>query len=336
MSYTRNPIVAPKLSGAVLKSVVALAERPLAGRAIRRKMLSSIGLDEMRAAPLDSETPVPFPLHAAPARSGGGESPSEMARRCVRASQPTHGFKFETIGDFAKAYRSGDITPEDVARNLLAAIDRSDLQDPPLRAFIACDPNDLMTQAKASAQRLSQGAPRSILDGVPIAIKDEVDQVPYPTTVGTSFLGGGPAAEDATAVARLRAAGALLIVAGKEYGTGSSRDWAAKGTKLLGVRAVAAASFERIHRSNLVGMGVLPLQFKDGASPKSLGLDGTETFDVVGLDDTLKPQSELTLRITKDGESREVTVDCRIDTPIEVDYYRHGGILPYVLRQLAG
>ena len=128
----------------------------------------------------------------------------------------------------------------------------------------------------------------------------------------------------------------LIVLAGTEYGTGSSRDWAAKGTKLLGVRAVAAASFERIHRSNLVGMGVLPLQFKDGASPKSLGLDGSETFDVVGLDDTLKPQSELTLCITKDGESREVTVDCRIDTPIEVDYYRHGGILPYVLRQLAG
>ena len=127
----------------------------------------------------------------------------------------------------------------------------------------------------------------------------------------------------------------LIVLAGTEYGTGSSRDWAAKGTLLLGVRAVVAASFERIHRSNLVGMGVLPLQFKDGASPQSFGFDGTETFDVVGLDETLKPQSELTLRVTKDDESQDISVLCRIDTPIEVDYYRHGGILPYVLRQLA-
>jgi aconitate hydratase len=126
----------------------------------------------------------------------------------------------------------------------------------------------------------------------------------------------------------------LIVLAGTEYGTGSSRDWAAKGTLLLGVRAVVAASFERIHRSNLVGMGVLPLQFKDGASPQSLGFDGTETFDVVGLDESLQPQSDLTLRVTKDGESQDISVLCRIDTPIEVDYYRHGGILPYVLRQL--
>ena len=128
----------------------------------------------------------------------------------------------------------------------------------------------------------------------------------------------------------------LIVLAGTEYGTGSSRDWAAKGTLLLGVCAVVAASFERIHRSNLVGMGVLPLQFKDGASPQSLGFDGTESFDVVGLDESLQPQSELVLRVTKDGESKDIPVLCRIDTPIEVDYYRHGGILPYVLRQLAG
>ncbi len=128
----------------------------------------------------------------------------------------------------------------------------------------------------------------------------------------------------------------LIVLAGTEYGTGSSRDWAAKGTLLLGVRAVVAASFERIHRSNLVGMGVLPLQFKDGASPQSLGLDGSETFDVVGLSDDLQPQSELILRVTKNGDTQDIPVDCRIDTPIEVDYYRHGGILPYVLRQLAG
>ncbi|HEU0010562.1 MAG TPA: aconitate hydratase [Verrucomicrobiae bacterium] len=127
----------------------------------------------------------------------------------------------------------------------------------------------------------------------------------------------------------------LVVFAGHEYGTGSSRDWAAKGTNLLGVKAVVARSFERIHRSNLVGMGVLPLQFKEGVSAQTLNLDGTEAFDVTGLTASLKPQQDLTLRLTrKDGASQEIAVTCRIDTPIEVEYYQHGGILPYVLRQL--
>jgi aconitate hydratase len=127
----------------------------------------------------------------------------------------------------------------------------------------------------------------------------------------------------------------LVVIAGQEYGTGSSRDWAAKGTNLLGVKAVVAQSFERIHRSNLVGMGVLPLQFKDGTTAQTLKLDGAETFDIVGLDASLKPQQDLTLKITrKDGSTENVPVRCRIDTPIEIDYYQHGGILPYVLRQL--
>jgi aconitate hydratase len=127
----------------------------------------------------------------------------------------------------------------------------------------------------------------------------------------------------------------LIIIAGQEYGTGSSRDWAAKGTNLLGVKVVVAQSFERIHRSNLVGMGVLPLQFKDGTTAQTLHLDGTETFDVLGLDASLKPQQDLTLRITRaNGATEDLPVRCRIDTPIEIDYYQHGGILPYVLRQL--
>jgi aconitate hydratase len=127
----------------------------------------------------------------------------------------------------------------------------------------------------------------------------------------------------------------LVIFAGQEYGTGSSRDWAAKGTNLLGVKTVVAQSFERIHRSNLVGMGVLPLQFKDGVNALTLKLDGTETFDIVGLDANLKPQQDLILKITRaNGQTENVSVRCRIDTPIEIDYYQHGGILPFVLRQL--
>jgi aconitate hydratase len=114
----------------------------------------------------------------------------------------------------------------------------------------------------------------------------------------------------------------LIILAGQEYGTGSSRDWAAKGTRLLGVKAVVAQSFERIHRSNLVGMGVLPLQFKEGVSARTLGLDGTETYDVSGLDDQLKPQQDVTLVIHRaDGRTENVRVVCRIDTPIEIEYY---------------
>lgn len=126
-----------------------------------------------------------------------------------------------------------------------------------------------------------------------------------------------------------------VVIAGEEYGTGSSRDWAAKGTQLLGVKAVVAKSFERIHRSNLVGMGVLPLQFKAGESADSLGLTGTETYSVLGVTNDLKAQQDLTLRITyADGKSKDVSVLCRIDTPIEVEYYKHGGILPYVLREI--
>jgi aconitate hydratase len=124
-----------------------------------------------------------------------------------------------------------------------------------------------------------------------------------------------------------------IVIGGEEYGTGSSRDWAAKGTQLLGVKVVVARSFERIHRSNLVGMGVLPLQFKAGESAESLGLTATDTFDVIG--DVSKPQSDMTLVVTRaDGSKLNVAVKSRIDTPIEVDYYKHGGILPFVLRQL--
>ncbi|KVN81945.1 aconitate hydratase AcnA [Burkholderia ubonensis] len=126
-----------------------------------------------------------------------------------------------------------------------------------------------------------------------------------------------------------------VVFAGEEYGTGSSRDWAAKGTQLLGVKAVIARSFERIHRSNLVGMGVLPLQFKGADSIQSLGITGDETFDIEGLGDDFKPQQDVTLVINrKDGETKRVQVLLRIDTPIEVDYYKHGGILPFVLRSL--
>jgi aconitate hydratase len=137
------------------------------------------------------------------------------------------------------------------------------------------------------------------------------------------------------AAMKYQAAGVPTVVfAGEEYGTGSSRDWAAKGTALLGIKAVVARSFERIHRSNLIGMGVLPLQFKAGDSWESIGLKGDETVDV-RLAEDVKPLSDATLVITRaDGTQQELAVTLRIDTAIEVDYYKHGGILPFVLRQL--
>jgi aconitate hydratase len=129
----------------------------------------------------------------------------------------------------------------------------------------------------------------------------------------------------------------LVIIAGKEYGTGSSRDWAAKGTLLLGVRAVIAESFERIHRSNLVGMGVLPLEFMPGETRLTVGLSGFETFAIEGMIDEMKPRATLTVRArSADGSEKVFKAVSRIDTPEEMSYYRHGGILPYVLRQLVG
>ncbi|MAF47860.1 MAG: aconitate hydratase AcnA [Rhodospirillales bacterium] len=127
----------------------------------------------------------------------------------------------------------------------------------------------------------------------------------------------------------------LVIIGGKEYGSGSSRDWAAKGTRLLGVKAVIVESFERIHRSNLVGMGILPLQFKDGQTRQTLKLDGTELFDITGIEDGIDPRMDVPCRITRaDGSGEDISLLCRIDTADEVEYYRHGGILQYVLRRL--
>jgi len=126
----------------------------------------------------------------------------------------------------------------------------------------------------------------------------------------------------------------LVVFAGKEYGTGSSRDWAAKGTVLLGIKAVIAESFERIHRSNLVGMGVLPLQFKGDTTRKTLNLDGSEVFDITGMAAGLKPRMDVTLRIIRAGGTQEVPLVCRIDTLDEIEYFKNGGILPFVLRNL--
>ncbi|PZS29224.1 MAG: aconitate hydratase, partial [Pseudonocardiales bacterium] len=155
--------------------------------------------------------------------------------------------------------------------------------------------------------------------------------------VTTNLLTGEPATIYDAASAYLSAGVPLVVLAGKEYGSGSSRDWAAKGTRLLGVRAVIAQSFERIHRSNLIGMGVLPLQYADGDTAESLGLDGTETFAVSGvtaLNDGDSPGEVTVTAVAPGGEVTEFRARLRIDTPGEADYFRHGGIMQYVLRSL--
>jgi aconitate hydratase len=152
----------------------------------------------------------------------------------------------------------------------------------------------------------------------------------------TTLLPDGGVTTIFEASERYRASGVpLIIIAGKEYGSGSSRDWAAKGTLLLGVKVVLAESFERIHRSNLVNMGVLPLRFAPGQNAASLKLTGRETFDIIGMGDSLRPGAEVTVRATaEDGSCTEIAAIARIDTPEELVAFRHGGILPYVVRQL--
>jgi aconitate hydratase len=154
----------------------------------------------------------------------------------------------------------------------------------------------------------------------------------------TAYQPGGEVMSIYDAAMKYKAADVpLLVVAGKEYGSGSSRDWAAKGTLLLGVRAVLAESFERIHRSNLVNMGVLPLQFHAGHTAATLGLTGQESYDLLGTESGLAPACDISVRVTSpDGKLSMFTVIARIDTPEEIVAYRHGGILPFVLRQLVG
>jgi aconitate hydratase len=154
----------------------------------------------------------------------------------------------------------------------------------------------------------------------------------------TRHLPGGEAMSIFDAAERYREERVpLLILAGKEYGSGSSRDWAAKGTLLLGVRAVIAESFERIHRSNLIGMGVLPLQFPDGESAETLGLTGEELFTITGIAEGFAPGKIMSVRaVSAAGTVKEFTAVSRVDTPNEGDYYRHGGILPFVLRSMVG
>lgn len=205
--YDLKSVKMPYLSGAALKAFVRALESPL-GNLLIPNLLQSAGINGLRQRQVD-EDPTNFPIHfrGAPASQAGAVPEAEWPR----ASNPGPGFHFTSAWDYANAYRSAAASPEEVARKVLDAIAASDAQNPPLRAMISVQAEDVLRQARESARRYQEGNPLSPLDGVPVAVKDELDMRPHPTTVGTAFLGRAPASRDSTVVARLRAAGALLI-----------------------------------------------------------------------------------------------------------------------------
>jgi Asp-tRNA(Asn)/Glu-tRNA(Gln) amidotransferase A subunit family amidase len=207
MAYELTSLKLPKLTGMGLKAFALALENPVARAVLLGGLLENGGIPKLRRISLQ-EPPTLFPL-VRPETPVSAANPAKAAR--FEAGLPPSDFPYRTLRDYANAYRQGDLTPLDAAERVLAAIDASEKDAPALRAFLAIDRNDVMEQARASAERLASGKPLSLLDGVPVAVKDEVDMKPYPTTVGTRFLGKAPAAEDSTVAARLRAAGALLI-----------------------------------------------------------------------------------------------------------------------------
>ncbi len=212
-SYDLRAIRAPRLTGRALQTFVRLLETGPTRALIAGRMLRDAGIERFRRERVDEAPAVRPPLPAPGALSAAlpEPPPPDLGQVLAGTPEPRPGYRFERVADFAHAYREGRATPEQVAERVLEAIAASDRGPTPLRAFIATDPDDLRAQARASAERHREGRPLGPLDGVPVAVKDELDQVPFPTTVGTRFLGGGRAREDATVVARLRAAGALLI-----------------------------------------------------------------------------------------------------------------------------
>lgn len=206
-AYDLKSVKLPYLAGGTLKLFASLVEGPLGGL-LTPSLFESAGINWLRKQRYD-ENPTYLPLH-----DSGGLQKTESAvpeDEAPRAASRTKGFQFPSVFDFAEAYRTGRLTPEEVAQKVLDAIQASDQGDKPLRAFIAVEREDVMRQARESTKRIKAGKPLGVFDGVPVAVKDEMDMTPHPTTVGTAFLGKSPAQEDATVVARLRSAGALLV-----------------------------------------------------------------------------------------------------------------------------
>lgn len=209
MAYDLKTIEMPRIHGKALRALAKLVETPGVRNAIRSKMLANLGFAEFRAAP--TRAPVAFgPTIPATTKPAGQSVTQGILQNIAEGQGTASGFAFETIQDFRNAYAQGTTTPVEVAQRWIDAVEHSERATPAMRVFIASRRDDLLRQAEESSRRHAEGKPLSVLDGVPVPVKDEVDMVGYPTTVGTRFLGGQAAEEDATAVARLRAAGALL------------------------------------------------------------------------------------------------------------------------------
>lgn len=205
--YDLSSVDLPRASGGLLRLLVGLAESPLTRGLILPGLMKNAGIDDLRAMQI-AEPPTFLPLHPAPAEAPAGRG--TLADVAPLPDRPS-GFRFRTVREYAAAYRSGATTPLEVAERVLAAIEASEAHDPPLRIFIDVNPDDVLAQARIATEHYQAGAPLSPFDGVPVAVKDEMDMLPYPTGAGTSFLRQSPATQDATAVARLREAGALLL-----------------------------------------------------------------------------------------------------------------------------
>lgn len=211
-SYDVHEVRSPRLAGVALRAFTRVAESPGAGPLLRAQMRKQLGLDRLLAASAAGCVPARAPFGSYPGSGDPGLAIDDRLAAAGRAAERVgSAAPSTTVADFARAYREGEVTPLDVARSVLAQTAASEAGERPLRLFISQDAGDLLAQAEASAARHAAGRPLSVLDGVPVAVKDEVDQTPYPTTVGTRYLGVAPAAADGTTVARLRAAGALLI-----------------------------------------------------------------------------------------------------------------------------
>ncbi len=212
MPYDLTPMKAPRLTGKALELFAWACESPLTSWAVLPKLQTDAGIRKLRELPLHEAPTVRPPLEGVSflGPSGSGEMPA-LEELAARPAPAPEGFRFPTVHDYARAYREGRTTPRAVAEQLLEAVERADQGKPPLRALIQVDREDVLRQADAATARFKAGAPRGLFDGVPVAVKDELDQIPYRTTVGTSFMGRKPATEDATVVARMREAGALLI-----------------------------------------------------------------------------------------------------------------------------
>lgn len=207
--YDLKSVKLPRMAGAALKAFTAILENPAGRAALLGSLLKNAGIDHLRKLEID-EAPTFLPTWAVTQSSTGNKIElDELAAGEIHNTN--QGFAFASVSDFARAYREEQLTPEQVAQRLIEAVGASNLTEPPLKAIIASDARDVLEQARASSERFKQGKPLSIFDGVPVAVKDELDQATYPTNVGTRFLGNAPAREDATVVARLRAGGALLF-----------------------------------------------------------------------------------------------------------------------------